>query len=115
MHFGARSTLPVGAGLGSSASFSTCAATALLLLNQRIVIPPIPAPVSADHPHLSHHGRHAIERHSVEEANRWAFVAEKILHGNPSGVDNSVAVFGGALTYTRPGFGKPSGMDSIHG
>jgi len=115
VHFGARSTLPVGAGLGSSASFSTCAATALLLLNQRIVIPPIPAPVSADHPHLSHHGRHAIERHSVEEANRWAFVAEKILHGNPSGVDNSVAVFGGALTYTRPGFGKPSGMESIHG
>ncbi|KIK62502.1 hypothetical protein GYMLUDRAFT_41956 [Collybiopsis luxurians FD-317 M1] len=115
VHFAARSTLPVGAGLGSSASFSACAATTLLLLSERIVIPSIPAPISADHPHLSHHGRYALERHSAEEANRWAFIAEKILHGNPSGVDNSVAVFGGALTYNRPGFGKPSGMTSIQG
>jgi hypothetical protein len=30
-------------------------------------------------------------------------------------VDNSVAVFGGALAYTRPGFGKKSGMDPIQG
>jgi len=30
-------------------------------------------------------------------------------------VDNSVAVFGGALAYTRPGFGRKSGMEVIHG
>ncbi|KAJ3828466.1 Cys/Met metabolism PLP-dependent enzyme-domain-containing protein [Lentinula raphanica] len=115
VYFAVRATLPVGAGLGSSASFSTCAATSLLLLSQRITLPSIPPPISADHPHLPHHGRHALEKHSAEEANRWAFIAEKILHGNPSGVDNSVAVFGGALTYNRPGFGKPSGMESIQG
>jgi mevalonate kinase len=51
----------------------------------------------------------------ASEVNRWAFVAEKILHGNPSGVDNSVAVYGGALAYTRPGFGKKSGMEPITG
>ncbi|KAJ3979458.1 hypothetical protein F5890DRAFT_1636918 [Lentinula detonsa] len=83
--------------------------------SQRITIPSIPPPIPADHPHLSHHGRHALERHNAEEANRWAFTAEKILHGNPSGIDNSVAVFGGALTYDRPGFGKTSGMESIQG
>lgn len=51
----------------------------------------------------------------AEEVNRWAFVAEKILHGNPSGVDNSVAVYGGALAYTRSGFQRKSGMEAIQG
>lgn len=122
-NFTARSTLPVGAGLGSSASFSTCAATALLLLNQRIAIPPQPrpsfepAPGSSQpiHIHVSHQGRRAIPPATAEEVNRWAFVAEKILHGNPSGVDNSVAVFGGAVAYTRAGFGRKSGMEPIQG
>jgi len=52
---------------------------------------------------------------TAEEVNRWAFVGEKILHGNPSGVDNSVSVFGGALSYIRPGFGNKSGMEGIQG
>ena len=51
----------------------------------------------------------------LERINRWAFVGEMAIHGNPSGVDNSVAVFGGALAYVRPGFGKRSGMDQIQG
>lgn len=51
----------------------------------------------------------------AEEVNRWAFVAEKVLHGNPSGVDNAVSVFGGALAYTRPGFGRKGGMEPIYG
>ncbi|KII89746.1 hypothetical protein PLICRDRAFT_39906 [Plicaturopsis crispa FD-325 SS-3] len=120
-NFTARSTLPVGAGLGSSASFSTCAATAILLLHQRISIPPVPPPSrepragEPGHVNLSHHGRRAIPPLVAEEVNRWAFVSEKILHGNPSGIDNSVAVFGGALAYNRAGFGKKSGMEPIQG
>lgn len=120
-HFTVRSTIPIGAGLGSSASFSACAATALLLLYKRIEIPPLPASsressqVDPGHIHVSHQGRRAIPVTLAEEVNRWAFVSEKILHGNPSGVDNSVAVFGGALAYTRPGFERQSGMESISG
>jgi mevalonate kinase len=123
-HFTARATLPVGAGLGSSASFSVCAATAVLLLHQRLSIPPLPepardpgsrAPNDPGHVHISHQGRRAIPSEFAEEVNRWAFISEKILHGNPSGVDNSVSVFGGALAYTRPGFGKKSGMYPIQG
>ncbi|KAI5885942.1 cystathionine beta-l [Schizophyllum commune H4-8] len=116
-NFSARATLPVGAGLGSSASFSACAATALLLLHRRISIPPPPAPSSAEtgHVHISHEGRRAITPDVASEVNRWAFVAEKILHGNPSGVDNSVAVFGGALAYTRGLNGRPAGMVPIQG
>ncbi|TDL25608.1 cystathionine beta-lyase [Rickenella mellea] len=121
-NFTVRGTLPVGAGLGSSASFSTCAATAILLLHNRISLPPLPTPTKAPtapddpgHLHLSHQGRRAIPPDVAEEVNRWAFVAEKVLHGNPSGVDNSVSVFGGALAYTRAGFARKSGMEPIHG
>ncbi|KIL64253.1 hypothetical protein M378DRAFT_106435 [Amanita muscaria Koide BX008] len=117
LNFTARATLPVGAGLGSSASFSTCAASALLLLHGRITLPspPPPSDPATGHVHISHEGRRAIPPSVAEEVNKWAFVAEKILHGNPSGVDNSVAVFGGALAYTRPGFGRKSGMEPIQG
>ncbi|KAF9532585.1 cystathionine beta-lyase [Crepidotus variabilis] len=115
LNFSTRSTLPVSAGLGSSASYSACIATATLLVHKRITLPKLPAPASVDHIHISHQGRRAIPPATAEEINRWAFVAEKILHGNPSGVDNSVAVFGGALAYTRAGFGKKSGMESIQG
>jgi hypothetical protein len=120
-NFTARSTLPIGAGLGSSASFSACAATTILLLHQRISVHALPLPTHLSHErdagqiHASHQERRAIAPKVAEEVNRWAFVAEKILHGNPSGVDNSVAVFGGALAYTRLGFGKKSGMDPIQG
>ena len=82
----------------------------------------VPAPTSTStgagdpgHIHVSHQGRRALNVELAEEVNRWAFVAEKVLHGNPSGVDNCVSVFGGALAYTRPGFGKKGGMEPIHG
>ncbi|KAJ7039593.1 Cys/Met metabolism PLP-dependent enzyme-domain-containing protein [Mycena alexandri] len=123
INFTARATLPVGAGLGSSASFSTCAATALLLVNRTISLPPPPQPAStasdssAPHVHISHQGRRFIPPSIAEQVNKWAFVSEKVLHGNPSGIDNSVAVFGGALAYTRAGlaFGGKGGMEQIQG
>jgi hypothetical protein len=84
-----------------------------LLISKQINLPKLPK--SPDLVHVSHQGRRAIPSATAEEVNRWAFVGEKILHGNPSGVDNSVSVFGGALAYTRPGFGNKGGMESIQG
>ena len=107
--------MPVGAGLGSSASYSVCAATASLLVHSRISLSQPPVPSSSDHIHVSHQGCRTLPLAIAEEVNRWAFVGEKILHGNPSGVDNSVSVYGGALCYTRSGFGKKSGMEGIQG
>ncbi|KAF9349456.1 Mevalonate kinase [Mortierella sp. NVP85] len=79
--FSVRSTLPVGAGLGSSASYSVCLATALLQLNG----------------HLS--GLEAAEQREL--INQWAFQAEKVIHGNPSGIDNTVSTLGGAVMFKK--------------
>lgn len=105
-----RSALPIGAGLGSSAAFSVCIASALLYINGHIALPHAPAL-----PHPDHHGRRDIPEHDAETVNSWAFVAEKILHGNPSGVDNSVATFGGAIAFNKAMNGKPAVMDGLHG
>jgi len=83
--FTIRSTLPIGAGLGSSASYSVCLATALLYSHQHIAVPT----------------EKEIGRAEVETINRWAFLGEKILHGSPSGVDNTVSSFGGAICFRK--------------
>ena len=40
-------------------------------------------------------------RLQIERINRWAFVAEMCIHGNPSGVDNTVATQGKAVVFQR--------------
>lgn len=69
--------LPIGGGLGSSASFAVSAASALLVL---IGI------VDADQKNWKEENYKLI--------NDWAFQAEKIVHGTPSGIDNSVSTYG---------------------
>ncbi|KAG8885652.1 cystathionine beta-lyase [Tulasnella sp. 331] len=98
MTFTARSTLPVGAGLGSSAALSTCIASTLLLTHGRVLVP------SDTQDNLSA---------TTDMVNGWAFLAEKVLHGNPSGVDNAVSVHGGAIAFTRTDSGPK--MVPIHG
>jgi mevalonate kinase len=74
-----RSFIPVGSGLGSSAAFSVSLASALLLWFGHI---------AADNRDF---GLHVDQQEII---NSWAFKAETINHGNPSGVDNSISVFG---------------------
>ncbi|KAH9271632.1 mevalonate kinase [Batrachochytrium salamandrivorans] len=73
------SELPIGAGLGSSASFSVCLATSLLLFSGAIDLPTV--------------GPGLFTEEELNTINSWAFSAEKIIHGNPSGVDNSLCTF----------------------
>ncbi|PQE33977.1 mevalonate kinase protein [Rutstroemia sp. NJR-2017a WRK4] len=89
-----RSTIPIAAGLGSSASISVCLSAALLLQIRTL---------SGPHPDQpSVEGRLQIER-----INRWAFVGEMCIHGNPSGVDNTVATQGKAVRFQRSDYSKP--------
>ncbi|KAL1901588.1 Mevalonate kinase [Ceratocystis pirilliformis] len=83
-----RSTIPIGAGLGSSASIAVCLSAALLL-QLRALSGPHPDQPSDE------------ARTQVERINRWAFVAEMCIHGTPSGVDNTVSTQGKAVVFQR--------------
>jgi len=83
-----RSTVPVGAGLGSSAAFSvSCAGVLLQHFHGTYGTDGLP---SED-----------CEATSKANINNWALKAETIVHGTPSGIDNSIATFGafGALLF----------------
>lgn len=89
-----RSTLPIGAGLGSSASISVCMSAALL---KQIHVLSGPHPDQPDE---------EVET-QLERINRWAFVGELCIHGNPSGVDNTVSTRGKAVLFKRVDYSKP--------
>uniref|UniRef100_A0AAF6YN97 mevalonate kinase n=1 Tax=Bos taurus TaxID=9913 RepID=A0AAF6YN97_BOVIN len=84
------SELPTGAGLGSSAAYSVCLAAALLTACEEI-----PNPLKDGEAA----GRWTEE--NLELINKWAFQGERVIHGNPSGVDNAVSTWGGALRYQQ--------------
>jgi mevalonate kinase len=89
-----RSTIPIGAGLGSSASISVCIATALLIQARALSGPhPDQMPEEAEK--------------QLERINQWSFVGEMLIHGNPSGVDNTVASGGKAVLFKRADYAKP--------
>ncbi|KFY39962.1 hypothetical protein V494_03733 [Pseudogymnoascus sp. VKM F-4513 (FW-928)] len=83
-----RSTIPIGAGLGSSASVCVCLSAAL-----RLQIRTLAGPHSDQLP--------AEAETQIQRINRWAFVGELCIHGDPSGVDNAVSAGGKAVVFQR--------------
>ena len=77
-----QSDIPIGAGLSSSASLSVCLVTALLLQQGLIT-----------DPNKDSNDQGWLEE-DLELINKWAFQGEKIMHGRPSGIDNSMATYG---------------------
>ena len=69
------SNLPIGRGMGSSAALAVALAKASLQFEGR--------PFTAS------------------EINKRAFSVERVFHGNPSGVDHTVSMRGGALLYRK--------------
>ncbi|GAA5864937.1 hypothetical protein JCM3774_003916 [Rhodotorula dairenensis] len=92
-----RAGLPVSAGLGSSAAFSVSVSSALLYSHGVLPVPKPSAAGSSSSPS----GDVPVAPEHAHLVNAWAFVAEKVLHGNPSGVDNTVSALGGAIAYRR--------------
>ena len=89
-----RSTIPIGAGLGSSASVSVCLSTALQLQMGTLATP--------------FNGMKTHETQlQLKRINNWAFVGEMCIHNFPSGVDNTVATGGKAVYFKRPNYQKP--------
>ncbi len=107
--------LPIGAGLGSSAAFSVALSGALFRFKQLII-----------EKHLGHQmleiWKHDISdlskpvqtnlsytippQEALEVINQWAYAAEVVIHGSPSGLDNTTSCFGGAVKFSkRPGAG----------
>jgi mevalonate kinase len=89
-----RSTLPIGAGLGSSAGICVCLSAALL--KQIHVL---------SGPHQDQPEEEVDLQ--LDRINKWAFVGELCIHGNPSGVDNTVATRGKAVLFKRIDYSKP--------
>ncbi|KAF2280922.1 mevalonate kinase [Westerdykella ornata] len=95
-----RSTIPIGAGLGSSASIAVCLSTALLLQIRAL-----------SGPHQDQPSRESALQ--IERINRWAFVGELCIHGNPSGVDNTVSSGGKAVLFQRTNYNEPPTVTPI--
>ncbi len=81
--------LPIGAGLGSSAAFSVATAGALLQLHFRMTEPE------------QSWGSERLNNTILESINAWAFVGEVLIHGTPSGLDNTTSCYGGMVKFRR--------------
>ncbi|XP_030371004.1 mevalonate kinase [Scaptodrosophila lebanonensis] len=85
------SELNVGSGLGSSASYGAALAAAFLIL-------------------AGHFGKESYIREENQALiSQWAYESERISHGTPSGVDNTVCTYGGMLKFI-----KGQGFQPLH-
>ncbi|XP_040376073.1 mevalonate kinase [Oryza brachyantha] len=86
------SDLPMGSGLGSSAAFCVSMSGALLVAAGAV------AGAVGDGKGTEWE---LVGKDDLELVNRWAFQGEKIIHGKPSGIDNSVSTFGSMIKFKK--------------
>jgi len=105
LQFTVTSAIPLGAGLGSSAALSVCFATSFFLFATRSEC--LTSALGADADSLTtEDGALVLGDKERDCICRWAYTAEQVLHGTPSGIDNSVATHGGVVAY-RAGVMEP--------
>eukprot|EP00043_Microstomoeca_roanoka_P017466 m.182300 g.182300 ORF g.182300 m.182300 type:complete len:390 (+) comp16639_c7_seq5:85-1254(+) len=98
--FAVRSDLPIGAGLGSSAAYSVCLASSMLAYISRVA----PELLSGD-------ANPEEAQQQLALINAWAFLSETIIHGKPSGLDNTISCYGNAVSFAS---GKFTRLPNFH-
>lgn len=76
--------IPIGSGLGSSASLAVCLSSAFLILSNKISLKEL-----------------SFTMTDLDQINKYAYYIEKLFHGNPSGIDNTVSTYGNFLIYKK--------------
>lgn len=89
-----KSDIPIGAGLGSSGAFAVCISAAFYLYT-----------VSQAQPNFVKTFNDSASIEEREQLNNvvssWAFLSERIMHGTPSGLDNTVCTFGNVVEFIK--------------
>ena len=100
----------MGAGLGSSAALCVATSAALTRLSDAISRGESGDAAAAAAPKGEGVGmcdgvENGCDRRpppcELERINAWAFAGETVLHGTPSGLDNTVSCYGGAIRFVK--------------
>jgi len=89
LKIGVKTTLPIGSGLGSSASLAAGVVGG-----------------------ISEYLNLGWDKRMI---NKVTYLVEKITHGNPSGVDNTAVVYGGLLRFERGMNGEQNKLQNLQG
>jgi mevalonate kinase len=97
--------LPIGAGLGSSASFSVAIAGACIKL-LRSIRSSITGQQQEDSDLIPSVGWLLPDSDTLPLINAWAYAAEILNHGAPSGLDNATSCYGGLVKFRKNADGQ---------
>ncbi|XP_033339663.1 mevalonate kinase [Megalopta genalis] len=88
--------ISIGSGLGSSASFAVCIAACFLHWS-----------------HLQKNIFKAFDNSDLETISKYALSSERIMHGHPSGIDNSICTYGSVIEYKKDSYMKSINITQV--